>query len=183
MDKLILVYQNPAVIKEVRRQVDGVSSVIIDIEKLEEQIYYQLASYFNECENRSFLRIRKIIGREIKNAKLRNRKQNVISFSDLSQKDFGESGEREYEPVDVLADVSKTVVSKLTVTEIKKALSSLATTERDTIILNELCEGYKDTQIAKTLASLFGGKLNTHRQYVIRFRTKCKDKLGLDFAA
>src|SRR5690606_24577470 len=104
MDKLILVYENPAVIKEVRRQVDDVSGIIIDIEKLEEQIYYQLASYFNECENRSFLRIRKIIGREIKNAKLRNRKQNVISFSDLSQKDFGESGEREYEPEDVLAD-------------------------------------------------------------------------------
>lgn len=183
MENLIKVYENPSVVREIRRQVDRASSIIVNTEKLENQIYKQLGNYYRECENISFLRIQYLIGREIKKAKKKFRTQNNISFGDLTSTDFGGSDEREFEPKDVLADVDTLVESKLAVEEIKKALSSLATTERDTIILNEICEGCKDTHIAKTLASLFGGKMDTHRRYVIRFRTKCKDKLGLDFAA
>jgi len=183
LENLIKVYENPGVILEVRRQVDRVSNIVVNTEKLEMQIYKQLENYYREREKISFKAVQYIIGREINRAKQKYRTQNIVSFSDLTSNDFGESEAREFEPEDALAGVEMKVESKLALAEIKKALSSLATTERDTIILNELCEGCKDTQIAKTLASLFGGKMHTHRQYVSRFRTKCKDKLGLAFAA
>ena len=183
MENLILVYRDTATLKEVRRAVDKVSSLIVNTEKLESRIFTQLASYFGECENRSFTRIRRIISREIALAKNQFRKQNVISFSDLAiTSDFGGSEEREYEPEDVLANVSEAVISKISLKDIKKELGSLATTERDAIILDGLSEGYGETQIAKTLAGLLGGKESSHRQQVRRFRMKCQGKLGLAVA-
>ena len=180
MENLIAVYRDTAVLQEVQKEVDKVSNLIVDTNKLEEQIFYQLASYFRECEHRSFRRIQHIINREIKNAKKRSKKQNVISFSELAlTDDFGGSDEREYEPEDVLANVGETAIANISLKDIKKELDSLATDEREKIILNELSEGHGDTDIARTLASRLGGKENSHRQFVRRFRTKCQDKLLL----
>ena len=180
MDNLILVYQDTSVLKEIQKEVDKVSSFIVNTEKLEFRIYEQLASYFGEFEHRSFARIRKIITREIQLAKKQFRKQHTVLFSDLvSQSNSIDSDGSEYDPPDVLVDVSENVISKVAVADIKKELGSLVATEKDVIILNELYEGYGETQIAKTLVGRLGGKENTRRQQVRRFRMKCQSKLGL----
>lgn len=168
MDNLIELYSNRRSLDFIREEIDKVSHIITDTEKLEKRIYDQL-----EKARYTFSQLRRIVGREIDLAKKQFRNERTISFSKLAvTNDFGES--LDYEPKDVLANVSETVVKNIW--QIEK-IGSLAATDRDKFTLSAWMDGYNDLEISSMLAHRFGGIAESHRKSIQRLRAKCR-KIG-----
>lgn len=172
MNNITIVYQKPWVLGYVRRKVDEISHIITDIDKLETRIYKQLSDYFTRGKT-SYKRVQYLVNREVDLALKQFGTQNIIVFSDLSKRnDFGES--MEFEPEDLLAQVSETVLENISLNE---EIARLAADDRERFTLNAWANGLSDTQVSETLARHFGGKCESHRKFVQRFKAKCRSKL------
>lgn len=177
METLEVIYRDTSVMKYIRENVDAISHIITNVDKLEGSIYKQLTSYYENNTKRSIKRIRYLVDREIGRAPKRYRIQRAIAFSDLGTKDdFGES--REFEPKDVLADVEDAAMRSIESSSIRKKIVGLASNDFENFTLNAWASGLNDTEISRTLASQFGGKFESHRTFVKRFKAKCKRKLA-----
>lgn len=175
MDKLKIIYQETWIVQYVHRKVDEVSHLITNTEKLEDNIYKELKSYFRSREKRSIKRIRYIVDREISQAKKRYGKQNTIVFSDLAvANDNGES-ELDFEPVDALAGVEDTAINKFSLME---KVTALASSDRELFVLKAWSNGFSDSEISSALASRFGGNPNSLRVFVNRFKVRCRTQLS-----
>lgn len=163
----------------VRKKVDGVSHIITNTEKLEREIYSQLISYYKNREWLNRSRIYRVVDREVKRALTQFGKQRSYFFSNMSNSDgFGEP--LEFEPIDLLAQVSETVVEKIS---LKEKIARLATDDRELVTLNAWANGFNDTQVSTTLASHFGGNKESHRKFVRRFKVKCQERLEKEYFA
>lgn len=172
MNNITIVYEKPWVLGYVRQKVDEISHIITDIDKLETRIYKQLSDYFARGKS-SYMRVQKLVNREIDLALKQFGTQNIVVFSDLSKRnDFGES--MEFEPEDLLAQVSETVLENISLNE---EIARLAADDRERFTLNAWANGLSDTQVSETLARHFGGKCESHRKFVQRFKAKCRSKL------
>jgi len=172
MNNITIVYQKPWVLGYVRQKVDEISHIITDIDKLETRIYKQLSDYFTRGKT-SYKRVQYLVNREVDLALKQFGTQNIIVFSDLSKRnDFGES--MEFEPEDLLAQVSETVLENISLNE---EIARLAADDRERFTLNAWANGLSDTQVSETLARHFGGKCESHRKFVQRFKAKCRSKL------
>lgn len=175
MDKLKIIYQETWIVQYVQRKIDDVSHLITNTEKLEDNIYEELKSYFRSREKRSIKRIKHIIDREINQAKKRYGKQKTIVFSDLAvANDNGES-ELDFEPVDALAGVEDTAINKFSLME---KVTALASSDRELFVLKAWSNGFSDSEISLALASRFGGNPNSLRVFVNRFKVRCRTQLS-----
>lgn len=173
MDNLKIVYEDIGIMRYVRKKVDEVSHIITNIEKLEFRIYEQLESYLQHRKTPSRKRIMYLVDREIDFVKRMCRVEKSVQFSCItSVNDFGESVE--FEPEDLLAQVSETAIQNIS---LKEMIARLATDDRELTTLNAWANGLNDMQISETLASLFGGKSNSHRRFIQRFKAKCQRKI------
>lgn len=173
MDVLTIIYRDKSVLRYVHDKVEEVSHLITNIEALESSIYSQLVKYYKTTSTRSIKRIKFLIDREIALARKRYGIQDVTMFSDLSViNDFGES--LEFEPADLLAQGSETVLENIS---LKEKIACLAADDRELVTLNAWAYGYNDSQVSETLARHFGGKSESHRKFVQRFKVKCQRKL------
>lgn len=175
MDKLKIIYQESWLVQYVYKKVDEVSHLITNTEKLEDNIYQELKSYYRSREKRSIKRIKYIVDREISQAKKRYGKQNTIVFSDLAvANDYGES-ELDFEPVDALAGVEDTAINKFSLIE---KVTALASSDRELFVLKAWSNGFSDSEISTALASRFGGNPNSLRVFVNRFKVRCRTQLS-----
>lgn len=173
MEVLTIIYRDRSVLRYVHEKVEEVSHLITNVEALEGSIYSQLVKYYKTTSMRSIKRIKFLIDREIALARKRYGIQDVTMFSDLSViNDFGES--LEFEPEDLLAQVSETVIENISLNE---EIARLAADDRERFTLNAWANGLSDTQVSETLARQFGGKCESHRKFVQRFKAKCRSKL------
>lgn len=177
METLEIIYNDSKVINYLRRKVDDVSSLITNVEKLEQRIYNQLVKYYEFKTKRSFARIRYLIDREIDFVKKEYRLQESTVFSSLAiTNDFGES--QEFEPHDILANVEDAAILSVERASIRKKIAGLASNDFENFTLNAWATGMSDSEISRTLASRFGGKFDTYRKNVQRFRAVCQRKLA-----
>lgn len=154
--------------KLVTREVSKVSHVITYCDKLENRIYSKLERYLSS-ENgdiRHVKKLRKIVFREISVARnLFGLQGDIAVFSDI----VTDEEEYQFEPVDTLASVDKHM-------EIKTIIELLAQDDnRKKFILNSwLEENFNDSDIARGLASVFGGTVGKHRHFIQRYKNDCK---------
>ena len=142
---------------------------------LEDRIHKQLDKYLTKYEgaHKHRNKLRKIVNDEIASSEKLYRLERTETFSEISAvNDFGES--IEYEPVDALASVEESVLEKSSVTE---RIRSLATTDSEEFVLNAWINGKSDSEIARELALHIGGKSQSTRKTVQRFKTKCQKRL------
>lgn len=173
METLETIYNDKSVMSYVRSKIDEVSSKITNVWKLEESIFKQLECYYCKCDKRSIKRIKYLIDREIVQALKRYTTEKVVMFSELTiVDDFGES--IDYEPTDVLANVSETVLKDFSLNE---KISGLASTDCERFVLQAWINGFTDKAIAAELALLDGSNPNSKRIWVQRFKTRCRKKL------
>lgn len=173
MQDISIVYKHKDALEYLRTCVEQVSHLISNTEKLEVRIFKQLASYLS-TDKQSYARIKHIVNREIALALKQYRVERASLFCTLSKKDdFGES--LEFEPYDILANVEDTVVEKSSIDE---KIAGLASDDRERITLYAWANGTSDVEISKTLAGHFGGKFESHRTFVKRFKAKCQRKLA-----
>lgn len=175
MDKLKDIYKETWIVQYVHQRVDEVSHLITNTEKLEDNIYQELKSYFQSREKRSIKRIRHIVDREISQAKKRYGKQNTILFSDLVVANENDESKLEFEPVDALAGVENTALNKFSLME---KVTALASSDRELYVLNAWSHGDSDSEISLALASRFGGNPKSLRVFVNRFKLRCRAQLS-----
>jgi len=158
--------------KHIRKKVDEVSHIITNTDKLESRIYRQVGDYLS-LGKYSFGWIQHLINREIKLALEQFGTQNIVVFSDMTNRnDFGES--LEFEPEDLLAQGGETVIENISLNE---KIARLAADDRELFTLNAWANGFSDPQVYTTLARHFGGNKESHRKFVQRFKEKCQKRL------
>ena len=174
MEHLEIIYEDTKTIQYIRRVVESVSHRIENTERLEENIFEQLVKYYSHEKHRSWLRIKYLIDREVKKARQRFEKFTQVSFSELSRRD-GEGEEMQFDREDELALITRKLEGK---DDIKKIVS-LATDERKALALKGLFDGVTVVQISKTLARRYGGKSESHRKLINRFKTDCYNAVNV----
>jgi hypothetical protein len=114
--------------------------------------------------------------RRVRNDHLKRNKRDHTKFTSIEafkQKKENEDKEYIFEVEDVLADVEQEVLLKEKVALLAEGDS------RKLAIINEWIKGcYSDTDIAELLAQRFGGKSESHRKYIQRFRSTCQTTLA-----
>lgn len=70
---------------------------------------------------------------------------------------------------DVLADVEKKMIAKERV-----ALLAQGDSRRETVLNAWMSGSDNDSELSKLLAQLYGGKAESHRRFITRFRTECQ---------
>lgn len=94
------------------------------------------------------------------------------SLDDLSESISGVAKREHLEPIDVLANIESNFETK----EIAALLAQ--GDQRKIVILNAWIDGLNDdSKLARLLAQQFGGKTESHRQAIKRFRSECKTTL------
>lgn len=107
--------------------------------------------------------------------KNRHRKlKNLHSLEHLTEKtDCKADSKTHFEPVDDLA-----VVDDRLLTQEKIALLAKGDSRKKAILLAWSDGLYNDSALSELLAQLFGGKSETHRQAIKRFKSFCQASLG-----
>ncbi|MGE7271407.1 hypothetical protein ACQKK5_08105 [Brevibacillus panacihumi] len=100
------------------------------------------------------------------------RKLNIIYLDDEVDKDDRDQTIHETIP-DVLADVEGEVITKEMV-----ALLAQGDPKKEKVLLEWLSGNTNDSNIAQMLAHLYGGKEDSHRQAIKRFRKHCQTVLA-----
>lgn len=87
---------------------------------------------------------------------------------------FQRNKDGEYEPVPVVDELAIVDVGIM----VKEMIARLASDDRKLYILNAWTQGcFSDSELAVLLAQHFGGKTESHRKAVQRFRNECKRAL------
>jgi hypothetical protein len=112
----------------------------------------------------------------------RGEKRNKMLFYYQSTEDLAESDEdiKAFELEDVLADVEKTIIERLAVSEIKEKVAFLVRGDpKKEAILEEWMTGsYNDSELAARLSEQFSGTESGNRSTIIRLREKCKQSIS-----
>lgn len=160
------VYKNSNVMKIVSEAIESASYTITNIDKAEEKIYNDIASYISgDVKRLSNLRhIRRTVYRTIDDYSKRYSTQNYVSTT-ISE-------DEEIEPVAEMRGEYDDIEVYETIEELSKG------DDRRRFILANWAEGnHNDSELAEYLALLFGGKANSQRQFIMRFRNECKARL------
>ena len=167
-------YKHEWILHEARFAISRNESMVTNTDKLENNIMNRVGKYLSEdklrIKNRRY--IRRLIYQEIKMALLRFRKEESVHFSAIQFENL--DGETvEYEPASTLASVESGI-------ELKETIELLAQNDRRReLILNAWANGYTDDrEISGTLASTLGGKSESHRKFIQRFKIDCREKLA-----
>jgi hypothetical protein len=123
-----------------------------------------------------YLSLRQCRNKYVTDPKRKSQRSKLSYLEELAPKDDSGAA-RVNEPEDVLADVEGSVLDKYSIKE-KIALLAKGDPKKVTI-LKAWVNGYdNDSEIAQLLAQLYGGKSESHRQTIKRFRTSCKAALS-----
>lgn len=176
MEILKDVYGDEGTMSYYYREIEKVEMVVEDIAQLEDNIIKQLCQYYEHEKHRSWKRIKFLIDREIKKARMRFGNIRHVPFSALTIDD-GDGEEREFDCEDELALVTRKLEGK---DDIKKIVS-LATDDRKVLALKGLFDGDTVVQISKTLARRYGGNSESHRKHINRFKADCYNALNVAY--
>lgn len=174
MERQEVVYKHEWAINFAREQVSKVSLEISRTDKLEHRVINQVGNYLlspsGSIRHKRF--IRRLVMQEIETAKRLYRSRATELLADISFED-DEGQAVEYEPEDVLADINSQEL------ELKQTIELLAQNDRRReTILTAWANGYTDDrEISGILADTLGGKSESHRKFIQRFRNSCRTQL------
>ena len=179
MENLTVIYTDREISQYIHKQMQGISSIVTNTEKLEWQIYSQIEKYIKEIKEKrlrvSYKRIRYLVDREIKRSLSRYRIQLATLYSDLAVTNgFGES--LEYEPEDEVTDVGEDVLERTVESSLKGKIARLASDDFEEFVLQSWMLGDSDVEIARELALRNGGKVPSLVVKISRFRDRCKKR-------
>lgn len=164
------------------------------IEKHSEQIWHKVESQ-TEFECRCLRQIEKALANfDTKRGKLRtlivgvilkekadflSRRKRKLDIETLDKPLYidKDGSEVEFEVEDVLANVEAEVIERETVNE-KAALLAKGDSRRLAILTAWSNGEFNDLELARALACSFGGKIDTHRTFIKRFRIECQERLA-----
>lgn len=183
LNKLVISYQNgeTAALDEIYKKVSPI------IERNSKSIWYKVKN-FTDFECRCILKIKKaltnfdpnkgdfisLIYDIITNEKsdfLKRRSSNYLKSTSLEvlADSGGVEGHEDFESLNALAGVDEEIIFNEKIALLAKG------DQRRLAVLKLWSKGYyNDSDIANTLASIFGGKSETHRTFIKRFRTECQ---------
>src|SRR5690625_1716845 len=173
MKKALEVYRNKWVIERIYVVSDRIRDKVTDQTLFEERCINRIGEYLvksnDNINNKKY--IERMINEVAKSVVDRNKNEMAEYFSSLKKEDE-EGEELEYEPTDFLADVESEVIEK----------DMVALLAEDDHRKLKVLEGWRigntnDKQISRTLAGTFGGKSDSHRKFIQRFRKSCREKL------
>ena len=176
MKNAMLVYEMDWLIQRVYRESDKLLTKISDTARFEERCIEALGDYLSlKKENRKHKKhLLVIISRKVGEALNSFRKEESVTFSDVSPEPDEDGDEMEFEPEDVLANVEGEVVTK----EMTALLAQ--DDHRKKVILGNWVEGNTNyADISRSLARSFGGNRESHRKYIQRFRKECHEALAV----
>lgn len=177
MENLVKVYERQWIVDHIYSESDRVRNKVTNIDSMEREIFRRVSRHIedylqsNEDIYAHSRIIRKKIGEVIKKHSDDRRNQYYEVFTQYETID--EDGETlEFEPVDVLANVESEVIKKETA-------SMLAQGDRrnEIIVENWLLGNTNGKNISHSLARTLGGKPESHRKYIQRFRQSCTSKI------
>lgn len=154
-------------------------NAIRDIAKFEEgcfrRIEYAVTTY-NGSKSRFFSFVFRTLTRYLSSERERYRYYRR-GFETIGMSYRNEDGEEvEIEIVDILADVENEVLNG---TEVEKIALLAEGDPRRLAVLNAWKQGcYNDSDLALLLAKQHGGKSESHRKFISRFRAKCQTALA-----
>ena len=168
-------YKHDFVMSEIRKGLDSIATKITNTAMVEEEILNDIGRYLlqgvNNHKHKKFLRKRVYQG--VAKSLKRSRRQHTTPFANLGSCD-DEGQATEYDPEDVLADVNSGNL------EVIETITLLAQSDRrKELILNAWANGFTDNkEISSILADTLGGKSESHRKYIQRFRNDCRTELS-----
>lgn len=169
------VYENPklmGLVQSVSRQIE---LVVRDVTSFEYECYRKLTNTFEKYEKRgeeirSELALAHRVVREVRNDFLKRRKLEQVSYFE----DFAMEG-KTYE----IPDANRFEEGIEEQESLHEKIALLAQGDRKKeMILSAWVNGTNDSDISILLAQELGGKAESHRTYIKRFRAKCKDVLA-----
>ena len=151
--------------------------IVLDVTKFDCRIIMKvkrLAETFSK-ERHDFVAAVKAIVSNEKSDFINRRSRNLeeISYEFLAEPDGGEDS-LGYQFTDLSEDVEEEVLFKE-----KIALLAQGDSRKETI-LSQWTKGATDTSISELLAKHFGGKAESHRKFISRFKSELRGKLGGD---
>lgn len=176
IDYQLISYQHSWILNEVYKASDKLRGRLTNTSLFESRALNKIGKYLSieetNVKNRRY--ITRMVHREAADALIRkNKKEYSTNFSDIGhENDDGEYVE--YEPIDVLANVESEVIG------IKETITLLAKGDRRReLILNAWANGFtNDKEISHTLASVLSGNAESHRKFILRFKTECRGVLS-----
>ena len=165
-DTLARIYGNNAIMKIVETAVKEASNVITNVDNMERSIYNRIIRYVKDDYKRmgNVRYIARLVYEDIAVYKKRGSTQNYVSTTI--------SDDEEIEPVAEVRGEYDDIEVYETIEELSKG------DDRRRFILANWAEGYhNDSELAEYLALIFGGKANSQRQFIMRFRNECKARL------
>ncbi|QIG62568.1 hypothetical protein [Sporosarcina phage Lietuvens] len=174
MQKQVVVYENRWLLNLIQNKVSQVAHVITRTDKLENTIISSVGGYLlispDNIKHKKYLNY--LIDREIKRAKERYGTQEAGYLIDVA-KSLDNGDEMEYDPEDVLANINSMHL------EIKETITLLARSDRrKELILTLWADGCTDaSKLSSILADTIGGKPETHRKSILRFKKESKAAL------
>lgn len=169
-------YRHGWIVRAIEREVMKLGMLITDSTQLEERIHQKIGTYLEgnpeRVSNRRYIiqMVRREIDDGLKERRFKTEKAIHISGIEM----FDSDGQAvEFEPKDNLAVVGSDML------EIRETINLLAKGDRrKKLILNEWMQGNtNDSDISRTLARELGGKVNTYRISIQRFRIECREAL------
>lgn len=166
----------PDIYINIIREVDKHSNLISCSDRVINKVIRRINRFFEKGRGtpNSFRAIQRIIRQEIHAAFFEKKKEHdaYVFSSMLVTNDYGESVE--FEPKDLLAQGGETVLKNISLNE---KIARLATDDRELVTLSSWAKGLNDSQVSETLARHFGGKSESHRKFVRRFKVRCQERL------
>lgn len=168
------IYQHSEVLNYIRWKVETVRHIFTNTDILERRILNRLKVFYESGNKPSFYTAKKRIDFVVGGSLEKQTNDRSVTFSRLSVlNDLGELVE--FDPLDVLADVEKTVVSAV---YIKEEIARLAAGDFEAFTLNAWANGFNDSEISRTLAGRNGGKPESYRKAIQRFKARCQRQVA-----
>lgn len=163
----------PDVVKIVREKSREIEGQVIDVTSFEYDCYVDIGRNLLAKESHESVRGLAIYHTRRKAAKhlRRSKVTRPYYLEDLTYIN-GEGSEIDFEVPDVLANVEEMVLYD---EEEKELITLLAKGDhRKELIITELLQGQtNDSELSDTLASVLGGKSDSHRRAITRFKKDC----------
>lgn len=178
MEILEKIYKKEWLINYIHKKSDELLKVVTDPTKFEERCMKNIIRYLRNIEGKTPANgyLRYIVDNNVKEALdgKNSRMEEADKLTDI--KVTNEKGveleDEEFEPIDVLANVEDKVLSKEKVTLLAQGDG------RNSLILSHWMSGVTNTVfISESLARSLGGKPESHRRYITRFRESCRETL------
>lgn len=168
-----IVYQNKWLIDRIYQVSDKIRSKVTYQIDFESRCIKRVAEYLalsdSNIKNRQY--IEKMINEVASSVIKRNKNEHYSCFNELSYQDEDNS-EIEFDPEDVLADVEAELINKETI-------NLLAEGDRQKKVILEAWSlgNTNNSLISRTLADVLGGKPESYRKSINRFKKSCADRI------